>query len=405
MSPGLYAIEVAAPDSYLIDILEEAVGMLEQGADALRAVLSSRLALALYYTEQQGRRRALVAETAGSLHQLGPADRAYVSVTNNAALWEPGDLDQREQRSAEALARTRAAGTKELEYVALLYSATVALERGDRDAFDARSEDFKQVTTDLKQVHDASTLLAVDSSLAFCDGKLGESYGLAQRALALAVRFQLRNAIQGAAVQLAFSSLELDRAADFAEIARQAVTQNPGVPTWQIAYAFALVAHDDLSGAKAVFEALSPTGFTVPRDVTWMTSRALLTEVAVALGELDVARSLSEQLAPLHDHCICAGWGCGFQGSAKRYLGLLSTALGDWSEASAHLEGAIEVSRRFRAPLALGYAQHDLAVLLRTRTDAPDPARARKLDEEVLAAAGEHRWPRLERIVRESLSA
>ena len=72
-------------------------------------------------------------------------------------------------------------------------------------------------------------------------------------------------------------------------------------------------------------------------------------ELAVDLGELDVAERLVADLTPVAHHVALYG-GIGALGPVTRYLGRLHAALGRWEEAEAHLRACLELSasRGFR---------------------------------------------------------
>jgi DNA-binding CsgD family transcriptional regulator len=66
------------------------------------------------------------------------------------------------------------------------------------------------------------------------------------------------------------------------------------------------------------------------------------------------------------------GAGIACCGSADRYLGLLSAAMGLWSEAQQHFEQALAMNDRIGARVPLAHTQHDYAAMLLARGEAGD---------------------------------
>jgi DNA-binding CsgD family transcriptional regulator len=114
-----------------------------------------------------------------------------------------------------------------------------------------------------------------------------------------------------------------------------------------------------------------------------------LSEVCAALGDVGRAAALYQLLSPYAGRNIALGAGIACCGSADRYLGLLSAAMGLWSEAQQHFEQALAMNDRIGARVPLGHTQHDYAAMLLARGEAGDRERAAALLEASLASARE----------------
>jgi tetratricopeptide (TPR) repeat protein len=127
--------------------------------------------------------------------------------------------------------------------------------------------------------------------------------------------------------------------------------------------------------ARCEFERLATHGFTdLPRDVTWLYNLIHLAETCAGLGDARHAAMLYELLLPYGGRNVVVGPGLACYGSASRYLGLLATTTGRWTEAQAHFEAALRFNSRMGARPWVAHTEHDLAEMLLAR-DAPGDRR------------------------------
>ena len=115
-----------------------------------------------------------------------------------------------------------------------------------------------------------------------------------------------------------------------------------------------------------------------------MASFSLVAEVAVATNYDAPLAELHSLLEPYADRVAMAGGAVWLAGSAARYVGLVSSALGDYDEAESHFENAIAANRRMGALPWLARTQVDYARTLLARGRSRDGQRA----DELLAEAG-----------------
>ena len=66
-------------------------------------------------------------------------------------------------------------------------------------------------------------------------------------------------------------------------------------------------------------------------------------------------------------------------GANARYLGMLTTVMGDWATAEAHFEAALAMDERLQAWPWFAHTKHEFALMLRERGRAGDRERADSL--------------------------
>jgi hypothetical protein len=117
-------------------------------------------------------------------------------------------------------------------------------------------------------------------------------------------------------------------------------------------------------------------GFSLPEDLNWMVSMALLSEICQRLGDANGAGVLYDRLRPYANRLVVTGYaGIMCSGSVERALALLSAALGRDAAAREHFERAVAENRRVSATLPLVQTLCDYADWLRA-TGSSAAARA-----------------------------
>ena len=141
--------------------------------------------------------------------------------------------------------------------------------------------------------------------------------------------------------------------------------------------------------ARTEYDGLVDDFPAMPRDGRWHYSPVYLSEVCAAFGDAGRAPMLYQAMLPYVGRNILFGAGLACCGSADRYLGLLSTAMGRWSDAERHFKAALAMNERIGARVPLAHTQHDYASMLLARGEAGDRDRAVALLKASLEAARE----------------
>ncbi|HEX8769486.1 MAG TPA: hypothetical protein VF711_01815 [Acidimicrobiales bacterium] len=118
-------------------------------------------------------------------------------------------------------------------------------------------------------------------------------------------------------------------------------------------------------------------------DDDWLADAALLGEVAAALGDVSVARSLYSRLTPYEGRFAINRVGSVCHGSVARQLGLLAHRLDDWEAARQHYDIALAAHTQAGAPILLAHTRRQYAALLRVRGGPGDWDQA----DDILAGA------------------
>jgi DNA-binding CsgD family transcriptional regulator len=119
--------------------------------------------------------------------------------------------------------------------------------------------------------------------------------------------------------------------------------------------------------------------------IRYLVTYAGIGELAAALGDEETAGIVYRALLPHGDLFVCGGAGLNMiDGSARRYLGISATALGQLDDAVHHLRAAVAANEREGMAACAALATLDLARALSRRRRAGDREEAAALA--VLAA-------------------
>jgi tetratricopeptide (TPR) repeat protein len=180
---------------------------------------------------------------------------------------------------------------------------------------------------------------------------------------------------------------EQGRLAEVAPLVKRFVTETPQDSVWRPG--LMLIASDlgFETQARRTFESIAESDFALPLDSKRTVTLAYLAEVCARLRDSRRAEQLYGLLLPYRDlaivvptHTLCCG-------AAARYLGMLSTAMGDWPSAERHFEAALAMEERMRAWPWLAHTRCEYADMLLARGWRQDTVRAGEFRQMSLAAA------------------
>jgi tetratricopeptide (TPR) repeat protein len=141
--------------------------------------------------------------------------------------------------------------------------------------------------------------------------------------------------------------------------------------------------------ARRSLDQMAESEFSLPMDSKRLVTLTYLAEVAARLRETEHAERIYASLLPFRDQAVTVPAFTLCCGAAARYLGLLASALGDWSAAEAHFEYALQMNERLKARPWLAHTQHEFTIMLSARHRRGDQARAADLLAAATAAAKE----------------
>jgi hypothetical protein len=343
--PGFFAVEAGAPDLQVIELLREALDRIGPEKGATRALLKSRLAMAIAWLERGYERRSLCAEAGEFAASNGdPVLQVQVLLARWFAEWDPTGFDHRWALAQELIARARLIGDTEALLLGRLFWVTCLLERGEIEEFRREVAVFQDAADRLRQPEAlwyAALLRAVD---ALHSGKLQEAERRSSNFFSIGRLVGDANVFHSRMAQRFLIARERGEWDLLVRIASEAADAYPGVVGWHATKAWALSEAGRLDEARREFNPLSVEGFeNIPRRMDWSVTMALLSEVAVALDARAEGEALFRLMAPLKGKLIVLGlcvltWGCGSQ-----FLGKLRILSGRLEEGALLLAEAVAV--------------------------------------------------------------
>jgi TolB-like protein/class 3 adenylate cyclase len=255
------------------------------------------------------------------------------------------------------------------------------LEIGDYAGFEATWAKFKRQMAAHGGLHNTHTWLALCFEVVA--GILIGDFALAERKADQAAQWadsldaNLPAGVYG--MQMFTIRREQSRLAEVAPVIRLLVDQNPEDSTWRPG--LMLIASDLGFEAPALanLERIAEGGFAIPADNKGLVTWTYIAEVAARLSKDPYTEEVYRRLLPFRHQAVTVPAATLCLGAAARYLGLLATALGDWSAAETHFEYALDMNERMHAWPWLAHTRHEYARMLLARDRGPDRQRAAAL--------------------------
>lgn len=391
-------------ESALVDLLEDSLHALAEGDAALRARVCARLAYAIYTVPGSLERRAALSRQALELARRcgDPTTLRWTLSDVRWALWGPESRQDRSAISAELMRLAHQAGDAEMMLTEFGWSLLEHLEDGDVATLDADIALYCRRAEAIRLPWYQWYALRYRAMRAALAGRLAEAEDLAHRAFAAGQSVQHPDAFIVFGVQILNLRLVQQRGDELLGSLSSFAAQYPDVAAWRHALALVYSELGREAEARAEFELLAQRDFAdLPRDFSFLSSLAFLSQVCAVLGDERRADTLYALLLPYSRHCVVVGNAIACLGSVQHYLGLLAAGAGREREAADHFEAALSVHAALDAPLYLARTQFEYArVLLRADGDdemtkahalaaaAVDTYRLLGLDERAAAAEG-----------------
>ena len=249
---------------------------------------------------------------------------------------------------------------------------------GDVDGFRAELEEVARLGDQLHSRYCQGLALQWRAALAFLEGRFADAQPLAAEALAIGGDDEnFKNTFAG---QLFHLHSETGRLAAIKPMVAATVEHNPGLHPFRAALAFTHASLGEVDDARHHFELLAADDFAgVSRNVLWPNSLALMSEVCTVLDDRDRARLLLDLFRPYSGLLVVFAGGSHCTGAVDRYLGMLATVLGRFSEAEAWFDAAIGLEERAGSPPLLARTRYWYARMLAASDGPADPSRASDL--------------------------
>jgi class 3 adenylate cyclase len=341
--PGTFFFVADNPDSALIELCEDALGLIAED-DPMRVKVLATLASHLTFASDTLRRQQLIAEALSlAARHDDPSLTAVVLNAEFLCLWEPATLERREQIARDLGRIARAHGEPEVEYLSAFFTAYCLAERGELDASRAALERLRPVVDATRNEYfrflTERLMLSIDIVRSAPDAQ--------ERVDDLVVRFGASHAdtdgtwalqtgglaYQAGTLHLMLNSIE-------------AMTAGNQARTWTAAHALALMWAGDHDGAGAILDAHP----NVPVNYFWLTVVQCRAEVAAGIGRRDLCARMYDELLPFRGRIGITASGSLCHGLVSRTLGMLALALGDLPAAMDLLDEASEHADRISTP-------------------------------------------------------
>ncbi|MDN4501320.1 AAA family ATPase [Alteromonadaceae bacterium BrNp21-10] len=184
---------------------------------------------------------------------------------------------------------------------------------------------------------------------------------------------------------------ELGQLQGFAPIVEQFVKSTSKQAMWKPGLALIYADIGEVHKAQTLLdELLREEQINIPNDAMWLTSVAYLSEVCATLGATQYAQRLYDLLLPHQDFNLLIGSNISTLGAVSRILGMLATALQQWSIAEAHFEHAIASNDKQSFAVFSAHSRYAYACMLHTRNIDDDVNHAQTLVDETLVLAQQH---------------
>jgi DNA-binding SARP family transcriptional activator/tetratricopeptide (TPR) repeat protein len=384
---GPHRFEVAtAVTRPVASLLQRALAALGDDDSPLRARLIGRLAT---YTEPNDPGQVLAREALEMARRVADAATlADVLASTHWLIHGPDTVDEALAMARELGQVADEIGDVRLHAMARRRMADHLLELGDIEAVERELEALERLA-DTRERYVMWILPVLRANRAHLEGRLGDCEALAHDAVAHGFGGHDENASRKLGVQMLFVRREEGRLGELVDDVEGSAAQYPEIADWRIALAYIHARLGRTAEARQALDALAHADLSdLLRDASWLPNLAMLSEVAVLVGDVPRARQLYTLLSPYAGRCV-VNFALLCQGSAARPLGLLATTLSRYDDAERHFDRALATNTRIGSPLWMAHTRHDWARMLLLRDRPGDADTALELLRQALAAAEE----------------
>jgi class 3 adenylate cyclase/tetratricopeptide (TPR) repeat protein len=250
------------------------------------------------------------------------------------------------------------------------------LEIGDVKRFENALRRYQQVAASGQHFVDKWCVIGAQAMQAILVGDFALAERKAQESMAMGESVDAKFTAGVYGMQMFTIRREQGRLAEVAPLLKRFVDEHPNDPTWRPGLMLICCDLGFTAQARHHLDQLAKSESDIPVDSKRLVTLTYLAEVAARLREIGHAERVYAFLLPFRDQAVTVPAVTLCCGSAARYLGMLASALGDWSAAEAHFEYAVRMDHRMRAWPWLAHSQHEFAVMLSSRDRDGDRAHA-----------------------------
>ena len=307
----------------------------------------------------------------------------------------PQDLERRVACAKERLELLNTVTSNQIQlYEDQLAEALVDLEvflteLGDTTAADTIFKTWESFFDAHSNLHNQAVMASLRSAIALMGGDLDMSEKLARDALELGQRLGRDNPSAGLfGLQMFALSRERGKLMELEPLVRMFLRENSLADTWRPGLAVIYAELGRADEARLEFESLAAGDFgDLTQDSLWMCTMTYLVDICVFLGDKPRASILYRLLVRFDGRNVTIGYAVVCYGAISRYLGMLSTTLEKWDDATRHFEAALTMNARMAAWPWVAHTQYQFAMMFLKRSMPGDREHAFALLDVALATA------------------
>jgi class 3 adenylate cyclase len=381
-------------DHERVEVLRLALDRIDMFDTTSRALLLALLASELLWTGELAERRAVADEAIAVARASGdPSTTLRVLNLVYGATWTPDNLEERLERSREAVALARELRDEVGEFFALTFTIACLYECAQPVV--ASIERMHEIAEHLGQPTLEWVTRWVDSveGTRMGDSELAER--AAEAALAIGSAAGQPDALIFYGIQLAYVRWLQGRRAELVPLLSPLLDELDEVPAFLPLLAACQLDAGDADGARELLTRELPRLADDPADFTALGGIVFWSHLAGQLADRDAASQLMAKLAS-YDHLVSFN-GVALQGPVADALGRLATVLGDHDRAERYFDIADTLSRRLDDPFFIARARLHRAEMQIQRDRPGDCDEARSNCDAVRDLARRHGFAGLER--------
>ncbi|WP_395729559.1 AAA family ATPase [Nakamurella sp.] len=372
VAQGIGSLDVSR---FTVRLARRALRRLAEVDSALRARLLGALAVAAADEAQDTRADALSADALAMARRSGdPRAELEAIAARHFVVSYPQAIDERTALAGRALELADAAPMGRLW--GLLWSADIALQRGDLARWDAVTEDIERLAERTGSPVARWHVLRMRALRLAQSGDFAGAHEQAAAGRRIAVRVGDTSMV---GMYFAFAvqvGLLRGTAGTVAPAALAMMERAPTLPLITISQAHLRLVLGQRSAAESTVAALRDLPERMPLGPRWSGSIGSLGRVAVDLDDRDLAGRCYRALLPTAPWCGADGGGTPFStGSNESLLGDLARCAGDHEAAIGHFRRAVEVDIRLGARPSVAHGRLGWALSLTDLDRTPNLAR------------------------------
>ncbi len=329
----------------VVAAVRQALETLPREDSEMRCRLLLGLASELYYAGVEHEIDALVEEAVAIARRLGDP-RLLVDALQSGSVsrWRRDSTHDRAAMTEESLVLAREIGDERAALLGRLLLATTRCSLGRIDGLDDELLEIEAEARAHRMYFVEMATLGLEIAWASLRGDMARHDVIASRLHELDDVISMAHKSDGLVGALLIAPLWND-----VEAPQELVETYLGianVPVWT-AYVVLMLRKGEPQAAREIWAGIE---YDVGRE-SWYAEMnwALGAEVALALGETDIAAQVYERLLPWQGGCLISGTGpCA--GPVDAYLALAAAAVGETALATAHADTAAELCRTWQVP-------------------------------------------------------